>query len=184
MSFFFQWLVTCIFFILILQPKIISTRRTPVTLVCTASNSKITTCVLESCSLGMSSTCLHSAFFGATSFASRALPRGPYLPLYNNNSILERRQPELVTPILGAKHTEQEAVHAQQNATPKKDGKLLRTRILDPGHLERKGNGGKCQNTVHGSDDLRLEAELVAEASGEVVDAALAVAGYVGGLRM
>jgi len=103
-------------------------------------------------------------------------------PLSRCMTHLERREPELVTAILDSEDAEQEAVHAQQDAAPQKDRELLRTRILDPGHLECEGNGCKRQNAINGRDDLRLEAELVAEASGEVADAALAIARDVRGL--
>lgn len=49
---------------------------------------------------------------------------------------LERRQPELISAILLSEHAEEEAVHAEQHATPQEDSELLSPRVSDSGHLK------------------------------------------------
>lgn len=89
---------------------------------------------------------------------------------------LERREPELVSTILGSEDAEEEAVHAQQDTAPEKHGKLLCPRVSNTGNLERQGDGCEGKDTVNGSNDLGLKTELVAEATGKVAESALAVA--------
>jgi hypothetical protein len=92
---------------------------------------------------------------------------------------LERRQPELVSTVLGSEDAEQEAVHTQQDATPEKDGKLLSPCVCDTGNLERERDGRESKDTVHCSNDLRLKTKLVAETSSKVADSTLAIALYI-----
>ena len=92
---------------------------------------------------------------------------------------LERRQPELVPAVLLPEYAEQVAVHAQQDTTPQEHSKLLSPRVRDSRYLERQGDCRESQNTVDGSNDLRLETELVAEATSEVADTTLSVTLYV-----
>lgn len=89
---------------------------------------------------------------------------------------LERGQPELVSTVLGSEDAEQEAVHAQQNATPKEYSELLSPRVRDAGDFERERDGRKSQDTIDRSDDLRLKTELVAEASSKVAKSTLSIA--------
>lgn len=95
---------------------------------------------------------------------------------------LEGRQPELVSTVLGAEDAEKEAVHAQQDAAPEKDGKLLRPGVSNAGNLEGKRDGREREDTIDGSNDLRLKTELVAEASGKIAESTFSIALNIWGL--
>lgn len=95
---------------------------------------------------------------------------------------LEGRQPELVPAVLLPEHTEQEAVHAQQHATPQEHSKLLSPRVRNPRDLQCQRNCCKSQDTVDSGNDLALKTELVAKSTGKVADTTLAITLYVGRL--
>lgn len=105
-----------------------------------------------------------------------------FTSLTPTSGCLERRQPELVSTVLLPEDAKQEAVHAQQYTTPEEHGKLLGSRVRNPWDLERERDCRESQNAVNSRDDLALQTELVAKATSEVADAALAVALYIGRL--
>jgi hypothetical protein len=91
----------------------------------------------------------------------------------------ERRQPELVPSILFSEDAEEKAVHAEDDTTPQEYGDRLRAGVLDARDLEGERNRCEGKDTVHGSNNLRLQTKLVAEATRKVCHATLAVTGHI-----
>ena len=63
-------------------------------------------------------------------------------------AFLERRQPKWVPAVLDPEHAEQEAVHAQNDASPDKDSDLLGSRVGHPGDFQRQTDGGEGEDAV------------------------------------
>lgn len=93
---------------------------------------------------------------------------------------LERRQVERVTAVLRPEHAQQEAIHEEHDRSPGEAAKLLDLWVRNPWYLQREGDSREAEDTIHGSNDLCLQSELVLKATSEVADSSLAVARDVG----
>jgi hypothetical protein len=62
--------------------------------------------------------------------------------------LLERRQPELVPSVLHSENAQEEAVHAEQDTAPQKDGELLGSGVGNAGDLERDRDGSEGEDAI------------------------------------